>query len=793
MDNDALNFNYNACSITVLVAGSKQQGSGFIYITPPTCQYNYILTAKHIFQEGGAAVDISRLSDICIEKYLLQPKLEEMVLPQSTLDKRAYFAKDMDLVILKVDKEWLPKAKRIFVRNIADVDNGSWCQSVSFPSMLREDRTLFNFTVTDNELFCLKLEEQIKNVEHIRAISGSGIYLKSEPYLLGVVSAYRHPDFELNQIRISKIDWNRVNADLKSIGWLQLETRESKYSKIADNLEIINIGDVNVNNVSLDFGRSIENLQYDLRDDWFFDPLHYADMCNKSFALKYFSNKSNREGYEADKMTIAYLPKKSLILRKAMIGRFIDRLVYTFLLQILGPAIDRNLSPYVFSARYNKEKTPGLITNGVEQWIKMNYLIKDWTIESTGCLVKVDLLNYYDTINKEILVRLLNEIASSDDEKRAVGFLNNFLIQIDEPENKMGLPQNCDASSLLATFYVSHVDEFMLSRAQHYCRFMDDIYFVAKDVYEARHLLQVMEKELRSIGLALNSQKVKFVELSKLDEVALLSETLYAYDYNKQMIYVMIRSHQKARRMNAMAKLMEELTQALFERTPENIEKADRALKFCLHVLCSCPIKLYTGWDDFLKALLRLVDIQENDPSLTPLLCQILASLSRARNISEIEAKIAQSLMSGHYTYEWQTYNLWMLLAYLKYQTPELLKYAAQQIDSNDETRRIEVAAIMIYMVTIKPKYNRVLLHKLRNNQMRGYVQQRCALIACRNIEDEAIDDTIKSLLPSDLQVCHPFLYRNKECGLVYFHAISSTYMQSSSSSILFPEFYSGL
>ena len=126
---------------------------------------------------------------------------------------------------------------------------------------------------------------------------------------------------------------------------------------------------------------------------------------------------------------------------------------------------------------------------------------------------------------------------------------------------------------------------------------------------------------------------------------------------------------------------MEELTQALFERTPENIEKADRALKFCLHVLCSCPVKLYTGWDDFLKALLRLVDIQENDPSLTPLLCQILASLSRARNISEIEAKIAQSLMSGHYTYEWQTYNLWMLLAYLKYQTPELLKYAAQQID----------------------------------------------------------------------------------------------------------------
>ena len=793
MDNDALNFNYNACSITVLVAGSKQQGSGYIYITPPTCQYNYILTAKHIFQEGDADVEISRLGDIQIKRYLLEPKLEEMVLSQSTLDKRAYFAKDMDLAIFKIDKEYMPNAKRVFVKNVIDVKNKSLCESVSFPTMFRKDRTILNFSVKDNELFCLKLDEFAKDVEHLKAISGSGIYLTSEPYLIGVITGYRHTDFELNEVSLSKIDWNKVNVDLKSIGWLQLETKESKYSKIADNQEIINIGDVNVNNVSFDFGRGIENLEYDLRDDWFFDPLHYADMCNKSFVLKYFSNKRNREEYHADKMTVAYLQKKSLVLRRAMIGRFIDRLIYTSLLQILGPAIDRNLSPYVFSARYNKEKAPGLIANGVVQWIKMNYLIKDWASESTGCLVKVDLLNYYDTINKEILVRLLNEIASSDDEKRAVGFLNNFLKEIDEPENKMGLPQNCDASSLLATFYVSHIDEFLLSRALHYCRFMDDIYFVAKDVYEARHLLQVMEKELRSIGLALNSQKVKFVDLSKQDEVAQLEDSLYAYDYNKQMIYVMIRSHQKARRMNAMAKLIDELAQALFERTPKNIEKADRSLKFCLHVLCSCPVKLYTGWDDFLKALLKLVDIQENDPSLTPLLCQILASLSRARDISEIEAKIALSLMKGHYTYEWQTYNLWMLLAYLKYQTPELLKYAAQQIDSNDETRRIEVAAIMIYMVTIKPKYNRILLHKLRNNQMRGYVQQRCALIACRNIEDEAIDDTIKSLLPSDLQVCHPFLYRNKECGLVYFHAISSTYMPSSSSSVLFPEFYSGL
>lgn len=44
---------------------------------------------------------------------------------------------------------------------------------------------------------------------------------------------------------------------------------ESKYSKISDNREIINIGDVLVNGVSFDFYRGIDNLGYDLRDDWF--------------------------------------------------------------------------------------------------------------------------------------------------------------------------------------------------------------------------------------------------------------------------------------------------------------------------------------------------------------------------------------------------------------------------------------------------------------------------------------------------------------------------------------------
>ena len=64
----------------------------------------------------------------------------------------------------------------------------------------------------------------------------------------------------------------------------------------------------------------------------------------------------------------------------------------------------------------------------MEQWTKMNYLIKDWVdTEKKGCLVKLDLLNYYDSINKKTLIRLLNEIAQTDNDKACVKLLENLL------------------------------------------------------------------------------------------------------------------------------------------------------------------------------------------------------------------------------------------------------------------------------------------------------------------------------------------------------------------------------
>lgn len=242
MEKEISNFNYNACSISVKVVGGQSHGSGFLYITPPSCTYNYILTARHIFQEGSASPKIENLSDLtikrCVDKAIPQPL---KILP-ADYKYRLYFSSKADLAIIKIDKEWLPKAKRIFVRNIQNVKNQALCQSASFPEMSREERVILSYKVVDNELFNLRLceDSKVENWELLKAISGSGIYLQEDPYLIGIVSFYRLPKIGIDEIKVSEVNWNEVNAELKKIGWLQLEIKESKYTIISDNQDVIN-------------------------------------------------------------------------------------------------------------------------------------------------------------------------------------------------------------------------------------------------------------------------------------------------------------------------------------------------------------------------------------------------------------------------------------------------------------------------------------------------------------------------------------------------------------------------
>ena len=795
MENEPLSFKYNSCRIDAKVGGLEAMASGFIYRTKPGCDYDYVITAKHTFQEEQEKPNVNKLSELEIRVLADDDSLLSIPFDIKRGDVDILFFDDYDLTIIKIQKQFLPKVRRIAVKHLTELSRNNTLESNSYLKINRSESTLLEYGIKDKERGLLQTGH-VNDIRNYDGTSGSGIYCREEPYLVGVLKCYRLPGFEQEELQVAPVDWDRVNELLHKKGWTRLNRGNARNTRISEEREVIDIREICIDKAFLNMEEAVRKLRHDLTDDWYFDPLHYIDMCNTDFVLDYFSSSQHRQSYNPERMEVFYLPKKSFVLRKAMVGTFVDRLVYTAIVNAIGATIDSHLSRFVFSARYNRSShdNDGLIVNGVEQWTKMNYLIESWVKDATdGCLVRLDLLNYYDTINKQMLVRLLKEIVVDDNEKACVDLLDRLMKGFAKDDEGHGIPQNCDASSLLATFYASHVDEFVQAKALHYCRFMDDMYFMARDVYEARDLLQAIEKHLRAIDLSVNAQKVLFVRLDNQQEKDEFLKDLSLYDHDKTRIKHLVTSDIKARRMNAIALLVKQLNIGLKGNETDGDKESERALKFAGHALCSYKLELSSQWDEFYKELTKLVEGQVDAPIQTPLICRLVASVNKGREMDEVKKGIASLVLRENGSiYEWQAYHLWMLLAHLRYETPELIRFAAEEIEKNAETKTVEVAAIFIYMVTINPEYARILLHRLRDGQLHGNLQKRCALVAMRNLDPQVIDEETQGNLKAQLNTCHSFLHMNKDKPLVFFHQVSSNPL-SSNQNILFPEHYSGL
>lgn len=791
MIKESLNFKNNACRVSVTIAGLDGDASGFIYRTKPSCKYDYILTTKHVFQEEKEEPKVQNISKLEIYSESDIGSHIELYDKNNIESNLLFFEEDM--TIIRIKKMHISSILRIAVKNATETSRDTLLIAHSFISACRYETTTLEIEWREQEKGNIRVSG-IRDISNYHGASGSGIYCQDEPFLIGILASYRLPNFEQNEMLIVTPNWKMVNYKLHERKWVGLNDGEAQFTAITEDKIVIDIRELEINGAVLDMETAIKRIQHDLTDDWYFDPLHYLDMCNTDFVLSYFAKKGRCNNYQAQRMEVFYLPKKSFVLRKAMVGTFIDRLLYMAVVNQLSTLIDSHLSHYVYSARYNPDETKsGLIVQGVEQWTKMNYLINSWVSrEEKGCLVKLDLLNYYDSINKKTLIRFLNEIVQTENDKACVKLLETLLLEFSDKEINHGIPQNCDASSLLATFYISHVDEFIISKALHYCRFMDDMYFVANNIYEARDLLQTIEKHLRKIDLSLNAQKIQFVKLDDKKDKKVFLKELALFDYEKSKIKYLLRSSSKGKRMNAIALLIEQLKTALRPVKDNKTSNKDRALKFSMSAFSSLYLQIDSYWEEFYKALITLTEEQVDMPDHTPLICRVISSIGR-RNINKIKGAVKKLLLRQYGSiYEWQAYHLWMLMAHLRYDDEELMKFAVNEFEKNDETRRVEIAAIMIYIVTINPKYTRIILHKMRDGQLHGNLQYRCAMIALRSLNHQVIDKEVMAEIGNEsLYLSHEYLNKNKNKPLIFFQQSTSFLLEYNET--IFPEYYSGL
>ena len=116
-----------------------------------------------------------------------------------------------------------------------------------------------------------------------------------------------------------------------------------------------------------------------------------------------------------------------------------------------------------------------------------------------GYAVKLDIDNYFDTINHERLFSRLQNFLGNEDIVRLVelcvktGVVTKNMKWEDAVQ---GVPQGAVLSPLLANFYLHPFDQFVTSKTENYIRYADDFMLVSKTKEEASSLSGLIKKEL---------------------------------------------------------------------------------------------------------------------------------------------------------------------------------------------------------------------------------------------------------------------------------------------------------
>jgi len=770
-----------SCSIRIksTIAGVPSLGSGVIYQTPNKCNYNYILTAKHLLSEDShTEFEVSKLQSIEIDYYT--DKFEKLFLLEgkSLHETDIIIFEKEDLAILIIKKREGINFPAILVSD--ELENDELIFSCWSVFKANEDAlSLFKFNRNDPSEKKINLENNVTK-EYLNGLSGSGVFIHNKNKLLGIISKYPNENFENSTIECSGLSFASINSRLRDLGYVELDT-EGSYLKREIEGKIVELYQGQINNSYLDLNTAIERVRTDMNDDWFYDSLQYVDLLNSDYLFAELRGYFYKNSYQPSRAEKFYVPKNNFTLREAYILPLIDRVIYMAIAGELGELIEDSLIPNVYASRYNRINQKSLLINGVEQWLKLKYKISEQINRKENnkfefnCILQVDILNYYDNIDKNLLIEKLKRIAKNNNHLNVINLLVTFLNSYSEKST--GLPQNNDASALLSTFYLNQVDVFISNHTQSYYRFADDIKILCKDKYEARKFLVLLEKELKRCNLSVNSQKTKIIEIvdsnEQKNELLVTREELEnIFNPKIELIKVLSKSSNYQYRNEAFHSAINLLNENINSDSNESDEQS-RNLVFALRIielLGKSKIHFQTYNSELIESLSKAVKVLKDKPWITPQICKILSLIELDQFTEIFVPELKELVLLEHLNlYPYQQFQIWLLFTKQKFTCKDLIRFASEKIEINDSTQKATTSAQILYLSTVDKNFKRILLRKLGEDFTTGYFQNRASLIALRSFS--LIEPKKESIHPA-LSSSFSFTSKFGDKDLVFYHDI---------------------
>ena len=232
------------------------------------------------------------------------------------------------------------------------------------------------------------------------------------------------------------------------------------------------------------------------------------------------------------------IPKPDGGTRKLGIPTVIDRIIQQAIVQKLQPIFEPLFSDGSYGYRPKRSARQAI------------QKVKEHAEQGYGYAVEIDLSQYFDTLNHELLLDLLRKQISDTRVTRLIkkylkgGVMDNGVFSRTEE----GSPQGGPLSPLLANIYLNEFDQEMERRGVQVIRYADDIVVLAKSKRAAERLLGSSRRYLEGrLKLRINLQKSKVVSVLAIKHFKFLG---FCLGKNGNGIYIRAHrdSHAKAKR-----------------------------------------------------------------------------------------------------------------------------------------------------------------------------------------------------------------------------------------------------
>lgn len=179
-------------------------------------------------------------------------------------------------------------------------------------------------------------------------------------------------------------------------------------------------------------------------------------------------------------------------------------------------------------------------------------------------IIDVDLSKYFDNIKHAVL---LDKVAKRVEDSKVLKLIK----QVIKVTGKIGLPQGGPLSPLLSNIYLNeldwyfdHVREKTASKGYEYLnyhRFADDIVIAVTDHHSksgwARRALLRLKEKLKPLGVSLNQEKTKIVNVTKGESFIFLGFDLRRIQNKSKTGYFVLLTPTKKARLEIKAKIKE--------------------------------------------------------------------------------------------------------------------------------------------------------------------------------------------------------------------------------------------